>query len=61
MRSVPAIIFWLSLLALVYGYAGFPLLVAAVGKLRNRVVRRAPVTPTMLGRLIAISSARDRG
>jgi cellulose synthase/poly-beta-1,6-N-acetylglucosamine synthase-like glycosyltransferase len=47
MRSVPAILFWLSLLALVYGYAGFPLLIAIVGKLRHRVVRRAPVTPTM--------------
>jgi cellulose synthase/poly-beta-1,6-N-acetylglucosamine synthase-like glycosyltransferase len=42
-----AVLFWLSLLALVYGYAGYPLLIAIVGKLRARVVRRAPVTPTM--------------
>ncbi len=42
-----AILFWLSLLALAYGYAGFPLLIAVAGRLRARVVRRAPVTPTM--------------
>jgi len=42
-----ALLFWLSLLALVYGYAGFPLLIAVAGRLRARVVRRAPVTPTM--------------
>jgi len=47
MRLALAVLFWLSLLALAYGYAGYPLLIAVVGKLRARLVRRAPVTPTM--------------
>lgn len=38
-------LFWLSLLALAYGYAGFPLLVAIVGRIRAREVERRPVTP----------------
>lgn len=39
-------LFWLSIVALVYGYAGFPLLVAVAGRVRARDVKRAPVTPT---------------
>src|SRR5690606_17283513 len=39
-------LFWLSVVALVYGYAGFPLLVAVAGRVRARDVKRAPVTPT---------------
>jgi cellulose synthase/poly-beta-1,6-N-acetylglucosamine synthase-like glycosyltransferase len=41
------IAFWLAALSLVYVYAGFPLLVMIVGRIRNRVVRKAPITPTM--------------
>jgi len=39
--------FWISVALLAYVYAGFPLLVAAVGRLRRRVVQTADVTPTV--------------
>jgi cellulose synthase/poly-beta-1,6-N-acetylglucosamine synthase-like glycosyltransferase len=42
-----AVLFWLALVSLVYGYFGFPLLVALVGTVRGRPVRRAPITPSM--------------
>ena len=42
-----ALLFWLALATLAYGYVGYPLLIAAVGAVRARTVRRAPVTPTM--------------
>jgi glycosyltransferase involved in cell wall biosynthesis len=41
------IAFWVSVAFLVYGYAGFPLLVGVVGRIRNRRVLKAPVTPTV--------------
>jgi cellulose synthase/poly-beta-1,6-N-acetylglucosamine synthase-like glycosyltransferase len=42
-----AILFWLSLGSLMYVYAGFPLLVAVIGGLRRRYVRKQPVTPSV--------------
>lgn len=39
--------FWLSLAMLVYVYIGFALLVAVVGRLRNRRVRKQSITPTI--------------
>ncbi len=39
--------FWLMVGALVYVYAGFPLLVVVVGWLRHRRVRKQPMTPTI--------------
>ena len=45
MRTALVLLFWGSLLALAYGYAGYPLLIAVAGRLRDRRVRRAPVTP----------------
>lgn len=40
-------VFALTLASIVYGYVGFPALVALVGTLRRREVRRAPVTPSV--------------
>src|SRR5262245_52373399 len=39
--------FWLAVASLAYMYAGFPLTVAVCGLLRRRMVRKAPVTPTL--------------
>lgn len=47
MTALAEAAFWLSVGSLVYAYAGFPLLVAAVGWWRRRDVRKAPVTPTI--------------
>ena len=38
-------LFWVALGLLVYGYIGFPLLVAIVGRVLNREVRKGAVTP----------------
>lgn len=38
-------VFWLSLALVAYAYAGFPALVALVGTVHGRAVRKAPVTP----------------
>lgn len=45
MDTAAAVVFWLALLSLVYVYGGFPLLVMIVGKLRNRLVCKQPITP----------------
>ncbi len=42
-----AVLFWLAVLALLYAYVGFPLLVAAVGRLAGRPVQKEPVTPRL--------------
>ena len=39
--------FWLSVAFLLYAYVGFPMLVAAAGRLRPRAVRTAPITPPL--------------
>lgn len=45
MTLLAMLAFWLSLAALVYLYAGFPLLVAIVGRLRRREVCTVAITP----------------
>ncbi len=42
-----ALLFWTAILLLAYAYAGFPLLVIAVGRFRGRPVRTGPVTPRL--------------
>lgn len=39
--------FWVCIALLVYAYVGFPLLVMLVGAIRNRSVRKEPVTPAI--------------
>jgi cellulose synthase/poly-beta-1,6-N-acetylglucosamine synthase-like glycosyltransferase len=41
------IVFWTSLILLLYVYAGFPALVVIVGLLKKRDVRKQPITPKM--------------
>ncbi len=50
--------FWLALALLLYVYAGFALLVVIVGTLRNRKVRKAPITPKV-SLLIAAYNEED--
>ena len=45
MTLLAMLAFWLSLAALVYLYAGVPLLVAIVGRLRRREVWTDAITP----------------
>lgn len=45
--TVASLVFWASVAALVYVYAGFPLLVAGAGQWRRRRVRAAEITPSV--------------
>ncbi len=47
MSDITLLGFWLTLAALVYVYAGFPLLVVTVGRLRRQEVKKKPITPAM--------------
>jgi cellulose synthase/poly-beta-1,6-N-acetylglucosamine synthase-like glycosyltransferase len=47
MDALATWVFWLSASCLAYIYAGFPLVVAVVGRLRRRAVRKADVTPSV--------------
>src|SRR5947199_5314946 len=53
------LIFWTSAAALVYAYAGYPLLVAALSRVRPRRVRRAPNEPTVSVIITAYNEERD--
>jgi cellulose synthase/poly-beta-1,6-N-acetylglucosamine synthase-like glycosyltransferase len=47
MKIAAEIIFWLSAAALVYTYAGYPLLVFAMASLRPRIVKRGEFLPSV--------------
>jgi cellulose synthase/poly-beta-1,6-N-acetylglucosamine synthase-like glycosyltransferase len=47
MADIATWAFWSSLVCLAYVYGGFAALIAAVGSVRRREVRAAPVTPTV--------------
>jgi len=53
------VIFWASAAALVYAYVGYPVLVAAVSRLRPRAVRRAPQEPFVSVIITAYNEERD--
>jgi cellulose synthase/poly-beta-1,6-N-acetylglucosamine synthase-like glycosyltransferase len=57
--SALKLIFWTSAAALVYAYAGYPLLVAALSRVRPRRVRRAPNEPTVSVIITAYNEERD--
>ncbi len=59
MRWTAEAIFWLSALALVYTYAGYPLLLAFVSALKPRRVRRGEFSPTVSIIITAYNEERD--
>ncbi len=59
MSRAAEIIFWASAAALLYAYAGYPVLVWAVARLRPRPVRRAPFEPTVTVLITAYNEERD--
>jgi cellulose synthase/poly-beta-1,6-N-acetylglucosamine synthase-like glycosyltransferase len=59
MRLAAEIIFWLSAAALLYAYAGYPLLLIFVSRLRPRAVRRADFAPTVSVVITAYNEERD--
>jgi cellulose synthase/poly-beta-1,6-N-acetylglucosamine synthase-like glycosyltransferase len=59
MSRAAEIIFWASAGALLYAYAGYPLLVWAVARLRPRPVRRGPCEPAVSVVITAYNEERD--
>src|SRR2546426_8669132 len=53
------ILFWSSVTALVYTYAGYPILLWLVAKFRSRPVVRAEWTPTVTAIITAYNEERD--
>jgi cellulose synthase/poly-beta-1,6-N-acetylglucosamine synthase-like glycosyltransferase len=58
-RLTAEIVFWLSVLALFYTYAGYPLLLALVSALKPRRVRRGDCEPTVTIIITAYNEERD--
>lgn len=61
LRFASEIIFWSSVLALFYTYAGYPLLVLLVSLLRSRQVARAANEPNVSVIITAYNEERDLG
>ena len=51
--------FWLSAAAVLYTYAGYPLLLAIMSRVRPRVVRRGELTPSVSIIITAYNEERD--
>jgi cellulose synthase/poly-beta-1,6-N-acetylglucosamine synthase-like glycosyltransferase len=58
-RLVTEILFWWSATALLYTYAGYPLLLVIMSRLRGRPVRRADFTPRVSFIITAYNEERD--
>jgi cellulose synthase/poly-beta-1,6-N-acetylglucosamine synthase-like glycosyltransferase len=59
LKLATEIIFWFGALALGYTYAGYPLLLLIMSRLRPRKVRRAEFTPTVSVIITAYNEERD--
>jgi len=59
MKLAAEIIFWLSAAALSYTYAGYPLLLLIMSRLRSREVRRAAFEPSVSVIITAYNEERD--
>src|SRR5712664_3737645 len=58
-RLTAEIVFWLSVVALLYTYAGYPLLLALVSALKPRRVLRGDCEPTVTIIITAYNEERD--
>lgn len=55
------VIFWFAAASIVYAYLGFPLVVALVGWLRNKIVRRKPFAPRISVIIAAYNEEKNIG
>src|SRR5688572_1615935 len=53
------IVFWLSVVAIVYTYAGYPLLLILLSTVRGNPIRRVAHTPTVTVIIAAYNEERD--
>lgn len=59
LENLAAIVFWTSALALIYTYAGYPLLVFFVSRLRPKAIKRAALEPQVSVIITAYNEERD--
>jgi cellulose synthase/poly-beta-1,6-N-acetylglucosamine synthase-like glycosyltransferase len=59
LQTAVEVVFWLSAAALVYTYAGYPLLLLIVSRLRPREVRRGAFAPAVSVIVTAFNEERD--
>jgi len=59
MRLFAEIIFWTAVVAIAYTYAGYPLLLMLLSKLRGKPVQRREVTPPVTVIIAAYNEERD--
>lgn len=59
MRLFAEIIFWIAVVAIGYTYAGYPLLLMLLSKLRGKPVRRSDSTPPVTVIIAAYNEERD--
>ncbi|HEX8475845.1 MAG TPA: glycosyltransferase family 2 protein [Pyrinomonadaceae bacterium] len=57
--AIAQIVFWSSAAALVYTYAGYPLLIAVLSRVRGRSIRRGELTPSVSIIITAYNEERD--
>ena len=60
-NTAAAVLFWSSVIALAYTYAGYPLLLLLVARFRARPVQRAAWTPSVSIIISAYNEERDLG
>ena len=58
MHTVLSVIFWLSLLGILYTYLGYPLLITLIARWRSKPVRSADITPSVT-MLVAAYNEQD--
>ncbi|MFN2454905.1 MAG: glycosyltransferase family 2 protein [Pyrinomonadaceae bacterium] len=58
-RLLSIMVFWLSAAAIFYTYAGYPVLLFVVSRLRPRAIKRAEWTPTVSVIITAYNEERD--
>jgi cellulose synthase/poly-beta-1,6-N-acetylglucosamine synthase-like glycosyltransferase len=59
LKAAAEMVFWLSALALLYTYAGYPVLLALVSAVRPRKIRRGDCEPTVSVIITAYNEERD--
>ena len=59
LKLAAEIIFWMNVAAILYTYAGYPLLLAIVSRFRSREIRRAALQPRVSIIITAYNEARD--
>jgi cellulose synthase/poly-beta-1,6-N-acetylglucosamine synthase-like glycosyltransferase len=59
LRLTAEVVFWLSAAAVLYTYAGYPLLLAMISHLRPRMVRRGELSPSVSIVITAYNEERD--